>query len=124
MTTKFISAIFLLLLVWATSIDRACICLEEVQDAHAIAAVVIQAVPSDLCPDCGHPRSCCSTHQEFAKATGYSVEISESIQVTTANAFDSLLPFQPWPKKHQHLRAPPFLVQQLTPFSAKQVLLI
>lgn len=125
MKTKFVSAIFLLLLVWVTSPGRACICPDEIKNASAvISAVVLQTAPGDLCPDCGHTRSCCSTHQDLAMTAGCAVEIPDATKVATVQVFDLIFAFQPEPKKHQHLRAPPLLVQQLTPFSAKKLLLI
>jgi hypothetical protein len=125
MKTKFVSAIFLLLLVWVTSPGRTCICPDEIKNVSAVvSAVMLHSAPGDLCPDCGHKRSCCSAHHELAIIPGGAVEIPEAVQLAPAQVPYSTFVFQLAPKKHRRLRAPPVLVQQFTPFSAKKVLLI
>lgn len=125
MKTKVISTIILLFMLWVTNPARACACPDEVKNtASTLSAAVLQAEPSDLCTDCGHKRSCCSTHPELAVTGGAVIELRQAIQIVVFAAYQSTFAFQQAPKKHNRLRAPPLIVKQVTPFTSKQVLLI
>jgi hypothetical protein len=51
-------------------------------------------------------------------------ELRQTIQAFVLVAYHSNWAVQPTRRKEERLRAPPPLIKQLTPFSAKQVLLV
>lgn len=125
MITKFVSTILLFILIWATSNSGACICPENIKSPQS-SLTSCQSLDSvgDLCAECGHTRSCCSSHQEVVMTTGCSLDLPESILVITSRASDIAFAVDEQFKHLAYLRAPPLSVPQVTPVASKQVLLI
>ncbi|MHA4926832.1 hypothetical protein, partial [Enterococcus faecium] len=83
-----------------------------------------QAEPSDLCTDCGHKRSCCSSRPELAVTGCGIIELRHAAEIVIFSVYQSVFAFDEAPKKHNRLRAPPLLVTQITPYASMQVLRI
>ena len=128
MKTRAILALFLVACLWVCGDAHTCICPDNpVELFNRVANCAVSICPVDLCPDCGHTRACCSTHQTLFAAASFSLTDSQENDCLSAQVLRRDYPFfygGAVADRLPGLRAPPDYSLSFTPLQLKQLLLI